>query len=100
MPVVWSALWETNEKKKTEKNKFNNSEHNFSMRFKGHIDLKQKRWMVPIVRFIFTEEVYFQNSAWNAQSRIPANNMPALPNIALCGNDIILLLCVPEGDRL
>lgn len=51
--------WETNEK--IEKNKFNYSEYNFSMCFKGHIDLKQNKWIVPIVSFIFTKGVYFKN---------------------------------------
>lgn len=71
-----------------------------SPRFKGHIDLTRNSWIVPIVRFIFTKEVYFQNSAWNAQSRIPASNMSALSNIAVCDNDIILLPCTPGGSWL
>lgn len=89
---------ETNEK--IEKNKFNLSEYNFFTCFKGHIDLKQNSWIVPIVRFIFMKEVYFQNSTWNAQSRIPASNMSELRNRAVCDNDIILLPCTPGGAWL
>lgn len=58
-----TCKWESNDK--IGKNKFN-LEYNFCIRFKGHIDLKQMNWNVPIVRFIFTKEVYFQNPPSNA----------------------------------
>jgi len=57
--LICPLKWETNEK--IAKNKFNNWEYNFSTCFKGHTDLKQSRWAVPIVGFISTKAVYFQN---------------------------------------
>lgn len=92
--LICPLMWETNEK--IEKNKFNSSEYNFSTCFKGHTDLKQSRWIVPVVRFISTTAVYFQNCLERSEWDLCKQHISPIKH-STCHRDVTPLLHAP-GD--